>query len=63
MLTNVEQANKEAERAYWWLKGIDADNAKQLGVLSKIQEVMSLLHTVDGITMDIVITIKRKSEQ
>lgn len=62
IITNVEQANKEVERAYWWLKEINTDSAKGLGVLPKIKDVLSLLRTVDKITIDIVITIKQNSK-
>ncbi len=62
IITNLEQANRESERAYWWLKEINADSAKELGVLSKVKDVMSLLRTVDKITTDVVITIKQNSK-
>lgn len=63
MLTNLEQANKESKRAYWWLKGIDANDAKELGVLSKIKDCLSLLNVIDDITIDITITINTKTQQ
>lgn len=64
MITIVEQANKNAERSYWWLKNIKAEDVKELGmtnVLDKIRDVLSLLQQVDNITMDIIITVKQNS--
>lgn len=64
LITHVEQANKNAERSYWWLKNINIEDVKELGmtnVLDKIRDVLSLLQQVDNITMDIVITIKQNS--
>ena len=60
MLTNVEQANHEAERAYWWMKGVDRETAERLDVLGQVSEVLKLLQKVDNITMDITIKIKQK---
>lgn len=60
--THAQEANHNAERAYWWMKGIDRDEAQRLGVLDKVQTVLDLLQKVDNITMDIVITIKQKSK-
>lgn len=59
-LTKVEQANKEAERAFWWMKGVDRETAETLGVIDKVADVLKLLQKVDNITMDIIITIKNK---
>ncbi|MDD6868593.1 MAG: hypothetical protein PUE39_03445 [bacterium] len=60
MLTKVEQANHEAERAYWWMKGVDRETAERLDVLGQVSEVLKLLQKVDNITMDITIKIKQK---
>lgn len=60
IVSKVETANKYAERAFWWLKDVDTKEAKRLGVLSKINDVLTLLRTVDNITMDITISIKNK---
>lgn len=60
MLTRIEQANHETERAFWWMKGIDREMANRIGVSEKICNVLKLLQTVDDITMDIIIKIKQK---
>lgn len=60
IITHAEEANHNAERAYWWMKGIDRDEALRLGLNDQVQTVLSLLQKVDNITMDIVITIKQK---
>ena len=60
MLTKVEQANHEAERAYWWMNGVDRETAERLDVLGQVSEVLKLLQKVDNITMDITIKIKQK---
>lgn len=52
-----------AETAFWWMKGIEADDIDNLGVMSKIQNLIKLLREVDSITMDIMITIKNKNQQ
>lgn len=62
MLTHAQEANHNAERAYWWMKGIDREEAQRLGVADMVQSVLSLLQTVDNITMDIVITVKQNAE-
>lgn len=61
ILHQVDAANRHAETAYWWLKEIDPAQAEQYGVLSKIKDVLTLLRTIDNITMDITISIKKKS--
>lgn len=60
--THAQEANHNAERAYWWMKGIDRDEAQRLGLTDMVLEVLSLLQKVDNITMDIVITIKQNSK-
>lgn len=62
-LLSVEQTNHCAERAYWWMKGVDKDTAERLGVADMVKNVLSLLQKVDNITMDIQITIKNKTQQ
>ena len=62
MVTQIEQANHNAERAYWWMKGIDREEAQRLGLTDMVQSVLLLLQKVDHITMDIVITIKQKNK-
>lgn len=65
LITHIEQANRNAERSYWWLKNIKANDVKELGmtnVLDNIRDVLSLLQQIDNITMDIMITIKQKTE-
>lgn len=60
--THAQEANHNAERAYWWMKGIDRDEAQRLGLNDKVQTVLNLLQKIDNITMDIVITIKQNSK-
>lgn len=60
IITHVQEANHNAERAYWWMKGIDRDEAQRLGLNDMVQTALSLLQKVDNITMDIQITIKQK---
>lgn len=62
IMTHAQEANHNAERAYWWMKGIDRDEAQRLGLTDMVLEVLSLLQKVDNITMDIQITIKQKSK-
>lgn len=61
IITHAEEANHNAERAYWWIKGIDRNEAQRLGLNDMVQSVLNLLQKVDNITMDIVIKIKQKS--
>lgn len=63
ILLSVEQTNHCAERAYWWMKGVDKETAERLGVADMVKNVLSLLQKVDNITMDISITIKNKTQQ
>lgn len=62
IVTHAQEANHNAERAYWWMKGIDREEAQRLGLSDMVQSVLSLLQKVDNITMDIVITINQKSK-
>lgn len=62
MIQQIEEANHNAERSYWWMKGVDRDEAQRLGVNDMVQTVLNLLQKVDNITMDIVITIKQKAK-
>lgn len=62
ILTHAQEANHNAERAYWWMKGIDREEAQRLGLSDMVQSALSLLQKVDNITMDIQITIKQKSK-
>lgn len=62
IITHAQEANHNAERAYWWMKGIDREEAQRLGLTDMVLEVLSLLQKVDNITMDIQITIKQKSK-
>lgn len=63
ILLSVAQSNLCAERAYWWIKGVDKDTAERLGVADMVKSVLSLLQKVDNITMDISITIKNKIQK
>lgn len=58
--THATEANQSATRAYWWIKGIDRDEARRLGLSEMVQSVLSLLQEVDNLTIDIAITIKQK---
>lgn len=60
LILKVEQANKEAERAYWWMKGIDRKTADRLNVGDMVQTVLNLLQKIDNTTMDITIKINKK---
>lgn len=62
IVTHAQEANHNAERAYWWMKGIDREEAQRLGLADMVMTVLSLLQKVDNITMDIQITIKQKSK-
>lgn len=59
VITGVEQANPNAQRAYWCMKDIDRDDAQRLNIANEVYTVLSLLQPIDNITMDIVITIKQ----
>lgn len=63
LVFQVTRANRCAETAFWWMRGIKAEDIDDLGVMSKIQDVIELLRKVDDITMDIIITIKNKSDK
>lgn len=56
-------ANKCADNARWWMTNIDVNDIDDLGVMSKIQDVFELLRKVNDLTMDIIITIKNKSDK
>ena len=56
----MQQANKDAERAYWWMKEVDKESASRLGVVEMVCTVLGLLQKVDNITMDITIKISQK---
>ena len=62
IVTHAQEANHNAERAYWWMKGIDREEAQRLGLADMVMTVLSPLQKVDNITMDIQITIKQKSK-
>lgn len=53
VMMHVEQANKNAERAYWWLKNIDRDDVRRFGIEEKVLQTLNLLQKVDNITTDI----------
>ena len=59
IITHAEEASRYAESAYWWIKGIDHDEALRLGINSHIQTVLNLLQKVEGLAIDIVIKIKK----
>ena len=62
IITHAQQANRDAERAYWWMRNIDPDEALHLGVSDMIQQVLAHLQKVDNLTIDIELTIKQKSK-
>ena len=37
ILTHAQEANHNAERAYWWMKGIDREEAQHLGLTDMVQ--------------------------
>lgn len=45
---HVQEANHNAERAYWWMKGIDREEARRLGLNDMVQTVLNLLQKVDS---------------
>ena len=60
IITQMEEFSRNAERAYWWMRNVDPDEAQRLGVSEKVESALSLLQKVDNITIDITITIKEK---
>ena len=50
IVTHAQEANHNAERAYWWMKGIDREEAQRLGLSDMVQSILSLLQKVDNIT-------------
>lgn len=63
ILSQVQEANHQAERAYWWMKEIDREEARRLGLTGMVQSVLALLNHVDDITVDIGIAIKDKTRR
>ena len=61
ILTHAHEANRNAERAYWWMKNIDRDEAQRLGVADKVRKALSLLQEVENITLDIQIAIRQNN--
>lgn len=61
-MTHAQEANHNVQRAYWWMKNIDREEAQRLGLTDMVQSVLSLLRKVDNITMDIQITIRQKNQ-
>ena len=35
IITQVEECSRNAERAYWWMRNVDPDEAQRLGVSEK----------------------------
>ena len=57
LITQVREANRKAERAYWWLKRVDMDAANAAGTASvagKIKEALAILNRFDALTIDII---------
>lgn len=63
VLLHVQKANKAAETAFWQMKNINANDIDNLGVMSKIQDVIELLRVVDKLTIDITITLKKDKKE
>ncbi len=61
IIDNIEQANREAARAYWWIKDINPADAAASGVSDQVKTLLSLLQKVDNITIDIAITIRESN--
>ena len=59
IITHAEEASRYTESAYWWMKGIDRDEALRLGINNHIQTVLNLLQKVEGVAIDIVVKIKK----
>ncbi|MCM1077797.1 MAG: hypothetical protein NC411_10615 [Bacteroides sp.] len=60
LVSKLREANRNAERAYWWMKDVDRKTAERVGVYAMVNEVLSLLKQIDDITLDITIKINRK---
>lgn len=52
-------ANDVHNKAYWRMNNITAKDVVKLDVMKKVQTVLGLLREIDGISMNIVITIKK----
>lgn len=61
ILTHAHEANRNAERAYWWLKNIDHDVAQHLGLADKVWKALNHLQEVENITLDIQIAIRQNN--
>lgn len=60
ILALAQKSRQSAEKARWWISGIDRDAARTLGIADMIRRTLFLLDEIDDITMDIQITIKQK---
>lgn len=57
MIQQIEEANHNAERAYWWMKGIDREEAQRLGLSDMVQAVLLLLQKVDNISYNAALRV------
>ena len=42
--THAQEANHNAERAYWWMKGINRDEAQRLGLNDMVNTTGGVLY-------------------
>ena len=63
IVSNILDANAHSEKAYWSIKNISSDDARRLDIETKLKDILTLLHKVDNLTMDIVITFATKSNK
>jgi hypothetical protein len=62
MATKFKIAKDADAMAYWHMNNVTARDVVKLDVVGKISDVLALLNKVDGISMNIVITIKNNSK-
>lgn len=60
ILALAQKSRQSAEKARWWISGIDRETARNLGIADMIRRTLFLLDEIDDITMDIQIIIKQK---
>lgn len=44
--THAQEANHNAERAYWWMKGINRDEAQRLGLNDMVNTTGGVLYAL-----------------
>lgn len=60
IITQIQEANQQSAKAFWWLRNVNRNEATQLGVMRKIEEALQLLQDVDNLTIDVMITIRKQ---